>query len=134
MNKKPVKRKRIGVKEFTRDYVRNSILFGYGEPTKAEINSAYISCKGSGKRKRVKRKSEPTMSKEEYFATSILGSTLLFGEPPTEEELNREWELFEIKRHYYTIRGENKRETEKIRNEFIEQKGQEMRKRDSSTQ
>ena len=34
MNKKPVKRKRLGKKEFTRDYVRNSICFGYGEPTK----------------------------------------------------------------------------------------------------
>lgn len=96
MKKKIAKRNRLPKKEFVEQYVLRHKLFCGQEPTKEEINSEYISCKNSGKRKRVKRKSEPAMTKEEYCSTIIRNCDLGFGYPPTEEELNRDYDLYKL--------------------------------------
>lgn len=109
MKKKLAKRKRLPKKEFVEQYVPRHKLF-YGEdPTKEEINSAYISCKNSGKRKRLKRKSEPEMIKEEFVAMISRNSILLFGEPPTEEDLNREYDLYKLDRQCSALRSEKRK-------------------------
>jgi len=109
MKKTLAKRKRRSEKEYIEDYVRNHILFHGQEPTKEDINSAFISWKNSGKKQRVKRKSEPEMTKEEYFARNIRNSTLLFGEPPTEEELNKDWDRYVYRCQYNALRSDKKK-------------------------
>jgi hypothetical protein len=129
MSKKPVKRRRLGKKEFTRDYVRNSILFGFGEPTKEDINRTYILVKNDGKKKRVKPKSEPEMTREEHIATNIRNHTIFFGEQLKEEDLNREWDIYQIGLQYRAIRGRTKKEKEEKQQAFMERMGQEIKAR-----
>jgi hypothetical protein len=127
-SKNLVKPKRLGKTEFVEEYVRNSILFGFGEPTKEDIDRTYILVKNSGKKKRVKRKTESVMSKEEHFAMNIRNSTLLFGEPPTEEELNKEWDMYKFQLQYRAIRG-TKKQKEVKRAAFMAVMEQEMMSR-----
>lgn len=118
MNKKPVKRKRHTVKEYVEEYVPRYNLF-YGEnPTKEEVNSAYISCKSSGKRKQVKPKSEPEISKEDYIERHIRNSTLWGDTPNVEEEANRWWDLEQLERQYHAIRGKTKKQREERKATF----------------
>jgi hypothetical protein len=97
------KPKRLRKKEFVETYVRNNSLFDGETPTKADINSTYNLVKNFGKRKRLKRNSEPEMSKEEFFETYNRNS-LLFGETPNEDEANRVWSLIVIQRIYKELK------------------------------
>lgn len=120
------KPKRLRKKEFVETYVHNNSLFFDETPTKADINSTYNLVKNFGKRKRVKRNSEPELSKEEFFETYNRNS-LLFGETPNEDEANRVWDLIVFERQYKS------RRTKKRKEEFHLYIEQEMMRRYSPT-
>lgn len=120
MNKKPVKRKRLVKKEFVKQYVPRYKLFYGQEPTKEDIDSTYIQVKNDGKRKRVKPKTEPEMSREEFIERHVRNSKLWGEVPNVEEEANRWWDLEQLERQYHAIREKTKKQTKEKKAAFRE--------------
>lgn len=110
MKKKLAKQKRLRKEEFVEQYVRMSILADGKEPPKDDIESAYIQEKNSGKKKRVKPKSEPELSKAEFVERHIHNSRFNAYDPNIEKEANRWWDLEQLDRKCKALRSKKKRE------------------------
>jgi hypothetical protein len=71
----------------------------------------------------MKRSKPKRLSKEEFVAMYVRNSSLLFGETPSEEDINRSWDLVVFERQYKSIR------TKTGKAAFFEYMEQEMTRR-----
>lgn len=110
---KRLKRKRLSRKDRADEYVHRHNLFYPEPPTKEEIDMSL----NTRKKKRVKPKQAPVMSREEHVKM-LLGKSELF--EMTEEDANRWYDLTVFQGKLDAIRGRTKKQTEELKAAFFE--------------